>query len=90
MDEDVLRAIPDFELIRILQERGYIVRHKREASKVLSWNRVEPMPEGIDFKVEALEKIREQITQELLDIKSRPDSSGLTKGIKSAKLRLLV
>jgi len=76
------------EMVKALQERGYIVRHKNEASVVLSWNRTQPMPADVDFNKEALQKIRDQITLDHIEFTTRPDPGGLVQGITSAKLRV--
>jgi hypothetical protein len=82
-------TLSHIEMIRALQKRGYVVRHKDEAPTVLSWNRVEPMPDGLNFEAEALAKIKAQITADMLEFTDRPDNSGLTQGIRTAKLRIL-
>jgi hypothetical protein len=56
----------DAELAAELQRRGYIVRHQSEARHPLSWNRTVPFPQGVDFEAEALEKLRAQITPEMI------------------------
>lgn len=60
-------AFADVELAAELTKRGYIVRHKTEAQRQLSWNRTAPFPDGVDFKTEAVEKLREQIAPDLID-----------------------
>jgi len=47
-------------------------RHDDER-KAISWNRTAPFPEGVDFQAEALEKVREQITPELLWFDKTPE-----------------
>lgn len=79
----------DHELIAVLERRGYIVRHKSEATSSLSWNRAAPLPENFDFEAEAVEKIREQITPKILHFETR---AALDKGapeIRSAFLRII-
>ena len=39
----------------------------RRASRTISWNRTLPVPENVNFKEEALTKIREQIRIEDID-----------------------
>lgn len=81
----------DHELIAMLQRRGYIVRHESEARHPLSWNRSCPMPEGLDFKKEAVEKLREQITPELIQFRVEPavEHPFTRPEIHSAFLRVL-
>ena len=75
------------EMIVELQKRGYVVRHKSEAREPLSWNRVMPAPDGVDFKSEAVEKIKEQINADLLDFETRHLHSG--HEVATATLRVL-
>ncbi|WBT40183.1 hypothetical protein [Hyphomicrobium sp. DMF-1] len=65
-------AFHDTELIRVLEARGYVVRHKDEARIPLSWNRAAPFPEGLDFKAEAVERLREQITPGMIYFRTEP------------------
>jgi hypothetical protein len=50
------------EDLRVLTQ----VVHKLEAIAHLSWNRTVPFPQGVDFEAEALEKLRAQITPEMI------------------------
>lgn len=79
----------DDELIAILEQRGYIVRHKSEATRLLSWNREAPLPDDLDFKAEAVEKIREQITPNILHFETRSALDKSTPEIRSAFLRII-
>jgi hypothetical protein len=91
MDNLHPRFIPDRDLIAELRQRGYIVRHKTE-TKPLMWSRTLPFPDGVDFKAEALEKLREQITPEMIHIETRlpPVMAGVgASEIQSAILRVL-
>ena len=76
----------DQEMIDHLREHGYIVRHKSEAQTNLLWNRLEPIPADVDFKAEALEKLKEQITLDHIHFGSRPMTDG--KSVRVAALRL--
>lgn len=67
-----LRHFEDSELIAALQERGYHIRHASEARHPLSWNRAAPFPADVDFRTEALEKIRACITPELIEFRVEP------------------
>lgn len=81
--------LTDIQLIGMLQRRGYVVRHKSEARHSLSWNRTSPIPEGIDFQAEAVEKIREQILAPLLHFEQRSVhgmAPGTTETVHSAIL----
>lgn len=62
----------DIILQRALEARGYVVRHKSEARKSLDWNRIAPFPPGLDFKSEAVEKIKEVITKDIIDFQVTP------------------
>lgn len=68
----MLDYLTDGELAVALVARGYVVRRASEARQVISWNRTAPFPEGLDFQTEALEKVREQITPELLWFSKTP------------------
>ncbi len=57
----------DVDLIQALQRRGYLVRHKSEVCHPLSWHRTAPLPPGVDFKSEAMTKLRELVTPEMVD-----------------------
>lgn len=85
------RYISDRDLIAELRARGYVVRHKTE-TKPLMWSRTLPVPDGIDFKAEALEKLRGQITPEMIHIETRqpaPSAGVAAPEIQSAILRVL-
>lgn len=71
----------DVELIREIERRGYVVRHRSEAQRPLSWNRTAPIPAGIDFKVEAIDKLRGMITPELVRFSVRPEVPPPAKGL---------
>jgi DNA-binding transcriptional regulator YhcF (GntR family) len=84
--------LADMELIEILRRRGYVVRHTSEARHPLSWNRRSPIPDGIDFRAEAVEKIREQIIAPLLHFEDRSVNGiepGTSETVHSAFLRIL-
>jgi hypothetical protein len=49
-------------VITIVEMHGYVVRHKSEASRLLQFSRTQPFPRGLNFREEALERIRKQIT----------------------------
>lgn len=57
----------DVDLIQALERRGYIVRHKSEVRHPVSWHRTAPLPPGLDFRSEAMTKLREQVTPEMVD-----------------------
>lgn len=84
----VFDALLDIDLIQALERRGYVVRHKREAHHPLSWNRTAPFPEGVDFKTEALAKLREQITPEMIRFETDPGTE-FSPEIHRAILRVL-
>ena len=65
----------DRDLIRALQNRGYVVRHASEVRKPLSWNRTGPLPEHVDFKAEAIAMLRNQITPEVVDFVVEPGAA---------------
>ena len=84
--------LTDSELILILQRRGYIVRHKSEARRPLSWNRTEPIPLGVIFEDEAVAELRKKITPDLIHFETRQavDDGPLSQpAIRSAFLRIL-
>jgi hypothetical protein len=86
MRETVYRY-PLVDVITILEMRGYVVRHK----SVLSFGRTHPFPRGVDFKQEALERIRQRITLNDLKFKTRmtPDMApDLPDTITTATLRV--
>jgi hypothetical protein len=90
-----LDMLSDLQLIQMLERRGYVVRDAREARHPLSWNRTAPFPEGVDFKAEAVEKIREAIMQEHIQFRvdqavppAFPDDPGRPE-IHRAVLRVL-
>lgn len=68
------------------------MRHTAEASRQLSFHRRAPTPPGVDFKAEAVERLRQQVTAEMVRFETsvRP---GMTPGenetIHSAYLLLL-
>lgn len=72
MDDSALAMMTDVQLIAMLQRRGYTVRHNSESRQPLSWNRLEPIPAGVDFRMEAAEKIRAMITADMLSFSKRP------------------
>lgn len=80
--------LDDAELIHELEKRGYIVRHKSEAFRALSWNRTAPFPDGVDFKAEAVEEIRKQIVQEMIRYDARTGTD-FGPEIHSATLRVM-
>jgi hypothetical protein len=82
----VLIEHSDQEIIDYLSERGYIVRYKHDAQAKVLWNRLEPIPADVDFKAEALEKLKEQITVDHVHFGSRPTTDGKT--VRVATLRL--
>jgi len=88
----MLDTADEIALIRELERRGYVVRHKSEARRQLSWNRTKPIPDGVDFKAEALAKLREQITPDLISFEVRQgcgDDTFMTPTIHTAILRIL-
>lgn len=64
-----LERVSTEELAAELNSRGYIVRLKGVTT--LSFHRTFPFPEGCDFKNEALQMIREQLTLEHLHFEER-------------------
>lgn len=85
---DALLEYRDHLLIKELERRGYVVRHVREAQQPLSWHRTAPFPDGVDFRSEAVEKLREQITPDHVAFTTR-ESIGCGPTIHSATLRVL-
>ena len=83
----ILKTYSDLDMIRELTRRGYTVRHMDEARKPLSWHRTLPFPEGVDFRSEALEKLREQLTADHIQFTTRQAIDG--PEIQSATLRVL-
>lgn len=83
-----LDAMIESDLIKILQRRGYVVRHKGEAKRALSWSRTAPFPPGVDFKAEALTRLREQIVPEMIDFRTDAGSE-FSPEIHRAILRVL-
>lgn len=66
-------ALSDFsdrELTLEMERRGYVVRTATRTP--LCWTRSHPFPDGLDFKAEALEKLRSSITLEHIDFEDRP------------------
>lgn len=86
MDEALLQY-RDLLLIEELKRRGYIVRHAREARSPLSWHRTSPFPKEVDFRSEAVEKLREQLTPEHIVFSTRDAIDG--PEIHSATLHIL-
>ena len=89
---ETVYGYPLVDVITILEMHGYVVRHKSEANRVLSFGRTHPFPRGADFKQAALERIRQQITLNDLKFKTRktPDMApGLPDTITTATLRIL-
>jgi hypothetical protein len=88
-----LYEYPADQMIRHLELRGYIVRHSSEARRPLSWNRTLPFPHGVNFELEALEKIREQIKPEHLTIETHAlhgsPHVNLPDRVQTALLRIL-
>lgn len=70
----------DVQLIRALEQRGYVVRHRSEARRPLTWNRTAPIPAEIDFKAEAVEKLRGMITPELIRFHVETEIPGYMPG----------
>ncbi|WP_315740155.1 MULTISPECIES: hypothetical protein [unclassified Bradyrhizobium] len=60
------------DLISELESRGFKVLAKSASRPALSWHRTEPFPKGLDFKAEATEKIRGQLTAADLEFRTRP------------------
>ena len=73
-------------MILELQHRGFVVHHKTDVLSV-SWHRATPFPGGLDFKTEALQKLRELIPPEMVEFSTRRESLGVE--VHSARLRLL-
>ncbi len=86
---NVLEMLTDGELIAVLQRRGYIVRHKSEARHPLSWNRTAPLPDGLNFEAEAVAKIRDQISPDILHFETREAIDDLIPKTHSAFLRFI-
>lgn len=80
--------LTDGEMIREMERRGYVVRHKTEVRIPLTWNRTAPFPDGVDFKAEAVEKIGAQLTPDMLEFTTR-DGGWPSVDIHTAKLRIL-
>jgi hypothetical protein len=60
---ETVYGYPLVDVITILGFMGYEVRHKTEGKRKLEFGRTHPLPRGEDeFKKEALERIRQQIT----------------------------
>ncbi|WP_316207362.1 hypothetical protein [Bradyrhizobium sp. SZCCHNR3118] len=83
---------PVIDVIRILEMHGYVVRHKSESRQPLSFHRTVPYPKGVDFRQEALDSIRNQLSLDHIQFEERsppgiPES--LPKTISSAYLRIL-
>lgn len=79
-------------LIQMLEEDGYIVRHPEQVNHRLSWSRTQPIPSRVDFKSEALDKIREQLEVGHLRFEDRETpgwANDKSITISSAKLFIL-
>jgi hypothetical protein len=60
---ETVYGYPLVDVITILGFMGYEVRHKTEGKRKLEFGRTHPLPRGDEeFKKEALERIRQQIT----------------------------
>jgi len=60
---ETVYGYPLVDVITILNYLGYEVRHKTEGRRKLEFGRTHPLPRGEEeFKQEALERIRQQIT----------------------------
>lgn len=81
-----LWELSDETLKKEMDRRGYVVMPKA-STRPLTWNRTVPIPEGVDFEVEALEKLRSGITKEMVEFKTRPGSE-FQPEIKTAILRV--
>lgn len=77
----------DAEMVAHLQKLGYVVRHQTEVPVALSWHRAEPIPDGVDFKAEAVERIAGQLLQHHIQFTERQAAGG--PRIRSAYLRIL-
>lgn len=86
-----LYEYPTNQLIEHLEARGYFIRHSSEARTVLQFHRITPFPKGLDFKQEALERIKKQLSLEHIPFEER--STGMItlpdESIHSAFLRVL-
>lgn len=51
------------ELAKALRQQGYTVKEPGFDRRAITWNRTEPFPDHIDFKVEAVEKISQQVNE---------------------------
>lgn len=65
--------------------RGYLLRVPAEASAKLMWSRLEPVPDGVNFEEEALEKLRGQITTAHIQFETKGTADG--KSVRTATLR---
>lgn len=61
--------------------------HKSEG-RPLSWNRTAPFPPGVEFKTEALSKLREQIVPEMIEFRTDPGTE-FAPAIHRAILRVI-
>jgi hypothetical protein len=60
---ETVYGYPLVDVITILGFMGYEVRHKTEGKRKLEFGRTHPLPRGEEeFKKEALDRIRQQIT----------------------------
>lgn len=82
-----LYEYPDRALVAELEHRGYLVR-RREETKPLMWSRTLPIPDGVDFETEALEKLREQITGDMIHMETR--SAAMSAGVGAPEIRRAV
>ncbi|WP_439357739.1 hypothetical protein [Bradyrhizobium sp. DASA03007] len=72
---ETVYGYPLVDVIKILEYHGYEVRHKSEGKRKLEFGRTHPLPRGEEeFKKEALERIRQQIT--LDDLKFSTEKIG--------------
>ena len=78
----------DDELKQEVSRRGYLMVSAATTTP-LSWNRTAPIPEGVDFEAEALEKLRGQIAKEMIEFKDYPFSGEFRPEIRSALLRIV-
>ncbi|WP_316196547.1 hypothetical protein [Bradyrhizobium sp. SZCCHNS3053] len=81
------------DLIDELKSRGWKVLPQTLGQTAISFNRIEPFPAGVDFKVEATDRIRSQLSAEHLEFRTRPgfnfvNGKVVTATIHSALLRV--
>lgn len=82
-----LNFLTESQAIKFLEDRGYVVRRRSEARRVISWNRTKPFPQCHSFQDEALLMIRRQLSTS--DIHFSKDVGPLDVEINTALLRLL-